>query len=147
MFVAPAAFAVLTASVTMLPAPRPEPARPALSRIPEITGAAVGVLIVVTNGDKPFRRTCLPAILVCPNEAPCFACPYTGRSSESMSTNARSPMPASMQTAVRVEQTLLLHPLLLEFATGRLLAAQGAAAKVAGNVATVGDAVGDSTRG
>ena len=39
---APAAFAVLMASVTMLAAPLPEPAFPARSRIPATTGAAVG---------------------------------------------------------------------------------------------------------
>ncbi|MBU8834679.1 hypothetical protein, partial [Mycolicibacterium goodii] len=33
---------------------------------PVITGALVAVLIVVTNGDRPLRRICLPAILVCP---------------------------------------------------------------------------------
>ena len=99
MSFAPAALAVLIASVTMLPAPRPEPARPARNRIPATTGAALGVLIVVANGDRPRRSTCLPAILVCPNDAPCLACPYTGRSSESMSTNARSAMPSN--TVVR----------------------------------------------
>ena len=33
---------------------------------PAITGAERGVLIVVPSGDSPLRRTCLPAILVCP---------------------------------------------------------------------------------
>ena len=73
----------------------PEPAFPARSRIPAITGAAVRVLIVVANGDRPLRSTCLPAILVCPKLAPCLACPYTGRSSESMSMNAWLSIPAS----------------------------------------------------
>ena len=39
---------------------------PARSRIPVITGAAMSVLTVVANGDRPLRSTCLPAILVCP---------------------------------------------------------------------------------
>src|SRR6476469_9424048 len=82
MSFAPAALAVLIASVTMLPAPRPEPARPARNRIPATTGAALGVLIVVANGDRQRRNTCLPAILVCPNDAPCLACPYTGRAGD-----------------------------------------------------------------
>jgi hypothetical protein len=47
-------------------APLPEPARPARSRIPVITGAARPVLIVVAYGDKPLRSTCFRAILVCP---------------------------------------------------------------------------------
>ena len=75
MFFAPAAFAVLIASVTMLAAPFPEPALPARSRIPAITGADLPVLIVVTSGDKPLRSTCRFAIFVCPNDAPCLACP------------------------------------------------------------------------
>jgi len=32
-------------------------------------------LIVVTNGESPLRRICFPAILVCPYDAPCLACP------------------------------------------------------------------------
>jgi hypothetical protein len=75
MFVAPAAFAVLMASVTMLAAPFAEPAFPARSRISASTGAAVGVEMVVASGDRPLRRTCRFAIFVCPNEAPCLACP------------------------------------------------------------------------
>lgn len=43
MFVAPAAFAVFIASVTMLPAPRPDPARPARNRIPEIVAPPPGM--------------------------------------------------------------------------------------------------------
>ena len=72
---APAARAVLIASRTIEAAPLPEPAFPARSRIPATTGAAWRVLIVVANGDRPLRSTCLPAILVCPNLAPCLACP------------------------------------------------------------------------
>lgn len=34
-------------------------------RIPAITGAHPGMLIVVAIGDSPLRRTCLPAILAC----------------------------------------------------------------------------------
>ncbi len=72
MPVAPAAGAVRTASLTIGPAARPEPALPARSRIPAITGAPVSVLIVVASGDRPLRSTCLPAILVCPKLAPCL---------------------------------------------------------------------------
>ena len=50
----------------MRAAPLPELAFPARNRMPVITGAAVSVLKVVTSGDSPLRRTCLPAILVCP---------------------------------------------------------------------------------
>ena len=63
---APAARAVRIASVTIDAAPLPEPARPARSRIPAITGAPRWVEMVVTNGDRPLRRTCFPAILVWP---------------------------------------------------------------------------------
>jgi hypothetical protein len=41
---------------------------PARSRAPAITGALASVLIVVINGDRPLRRICFPAILVCPCE-------------------------------------------------------------------------------
>ena len=51
---------------TMRPAPLPEPVRPARSRIPAMTGADCGVLIVVAKGESPLRRTCFPAILVWP---------------------------------------------------------------------------------
>ncbi len=61
---APAARATVIATVTIDAAPLPEPARPARSRIPAITGAPVGVDNVVANGDRPLPRTCLPAILV-----------------------------------------------------------------------------------
>jgi hypothetical protein len=47
-------------------APLPELALPARNRAPAITGAPLAVLIVVANGDRPLRRICLPAILVCP---------------------------------------------------------------------------------
>src|SRR6478735_2400691 len=86
--VAPAARGVLIASTIIEAAPRPEPALPARSRIPATTGAPCVVLIVVTNGDRPLRSTCRPAILVWPKLAPCLACPYTGRSREYMSTKA-----------------------------------------------------------
>src|SRR5216117_4020627 len=68
--VAPTCLAVLIASVTMLAAPLAEPARPARSRTPASTGAAVGVQMVTASGDSPRRRIVLPAILVWPNEAP-----------------------------------------------------------------------------
>lgn len=62
---APAARAVAIPWATMRPVPLPEPALPARSRIPAITGAAVSVLIVVANADRPLRSTCLLAISVC----------------------------------------------------------------------------------
>ena len=58
--------AVPIAWATIRPAPLAEPVLPARSRSPAITGAERGVLIVVPSGDSPLRRTCLPAILVCP---------------------------------------------------------------------------------
>ena len=44
----------------------PELALPARNLAPAITGAPWSVLIVVINGERPLRRICLPAILVCP---------------------------------------------------------------------------------
>jgi hypothetical protein len=64
--VAPAARAVAMAWASIRPAPLPELARPARSRIPAITGAQCAVLIVVASGERPLRSTCLPAILVWP---------------------------------------------------------------------------------
>jgi hypothetical protein len=64
--VAPAARAVAMAWASIRPAPLPEPARPARSRIPANTGAQCAVLIVVASGERPLRSTCLPAILVWP---------------------------------------------------------------------------------
>jgi hypothetical protein len=61
---APAATAVLIASVTMLAAPLAEPARPARNRTPASTGAAAGVQMVTASGDRPRRRMLLPAIFV-----------------------------------------------------------------------------------
>ena len=87
----------IPASVTTLAAPFPEPALPARSLIPAITGADAPVEIVVTSGDKPLRSTCRFAIFVRPNDAPCLACLSTGQSIESMSANARVSMPASTQ--------------------------------------------------
>jgi hypothetical protein len=72
--VRPVGRAQIPASVTMLSAPFPEPALPARSLIPAITGADVPVEIAVTSGDKPLRSTCRFAIFVCPNDAPCLAC-------------------------------------------------------------------------
>ena len=82
---APACTAVWIASVSMLAAPLAEPARPARSRTPASTGAATLVLMVTASGESPRRRMLLPEILVWPNDAPCLALPYTGRSNESMS--------------------------------------------------------------
>src|SRR5439155_16030857 len=50
MFTAPAALAVLIASVTILAAPLADPARPARSRTAATTGAVVGVAIVAASG-------------------------------------------------------------------------------------------------
>jgi hypothetical protein len=72
---APQAMAVLMPSVSMDAAPLPEPARPARNRTPASTGAAVSVQIVTASGDRPRRGTVLPAIFVCPNEAPCLGVP------------------------------------------------------------------------
>ena len=60
------------ASLTIESAPRPELALPARSRIPAITGAVVGVLIVVANGERPLRSITRPAILAWPKLAPCL---------------------------------------------------------------------------
>ena len=58
---APAARAVVIASVTMLVAPLPEPALLARSQIPASASAAIGVLVVVVSGERPLPRTCLLA--------------------------------------------------------------------------------------
>ena len=87
--------AVVIACLSWRAAPRPEPVLPPRSHASAITGAALGLDSVVISGDSPLRSSARPAILACPNEAPCFWCPYTGRSSESMSTNIRSSAPAS----------------------------------------------------
>jgi hypothetical protein len=50
----------------MLAAPLPELVLPARNRAPVITGVLCSVLIVVISGDRPLRRICFPAILVCP---------------------------------------------------------------------------------
>jgi hypothetical protein len=50
--------AVPIAWATIRPAPLPEPARPARSFIPAITGAATGVLIVVANGEPLAQDLC-----------------------------------------------------------------------------------------
>jgi hypothetical protein len=77
------------------PAPRAEPALPALSRVAAITGAASGVLIVATNGFNPRSRSWYPPTFAWPNAAPCFFFPYTRRSNESTSTNVTAPAPGS----------------------------------------------------
>jgi hypothetical protein len=48
---------------------------PERSHASAITGAAAGVDSVVISGDNPLRSSARPAILACPNEAPCFWCP------------------------------------------------------------------------
>ena len=58
----------LTASVTMLVVPLPEPARPARNRNWTITGATTRVPVVTASGENP--RVARPtAIFVCPSEA------------------------------------------------------------------------------
>jgi hypothetical protein len=74
MPLAPHARAVVTACLTWRAAPRPEPVLPPRSHASAITCAAVGTDSVVTNGDSPLRSSARPAILACPNEAPCFWC-------------------------------------------------------------------------
>ena len=58
--------AVAIASRTIEAAPRPEPARPARSRMPATTGAPCSVLRVVTSGERPLRSTCGPPVFVSP---------------------------------------------------------------------------------
>ena len=67
--------AVVTACLSWRAAPRPEPVLPLRSHASAITGAAVGTDSVVINGDSPLRSSARPAILACPNEAPCLWCP------------------------------------------------------------------------
>ena len=71
----PHARAVPMACLTCRAAPRPEPVLPLRSHASAITGAACGTDSVVTNGDSPLRNSARPAILACPNVAPCFWCP------------------------------------------------------------------------
>ena len=71
----PHARAVPMACLTCRAAPRPEPVLPLRSHASAITGAACGTDSVVTNGDSPLRSSARPAILACPNVAPCFWCP------------------------------------------------------------------------
>jgi hypothetical protein len=52
---------------------------PERNPISAITGAEDGVDRAVIKGDKPRRNKDLPAILACPNDAPCLLRPYTGR--------------------------------------------------------------------
>ena len=63
------------ACLTCRAAPRPEPVLPPRSHASAITGAARAVDNVVTSGESPLRSSACPAILACPNEAPCLACP------------------------------------------------------------------------
>src|SRR5713101_353923 len=65
---------VVIACFTWEAAARPEPVLPLRSRASAITGAAVAVDSVVISGDRPLRSSARPAILACPNEAPCLAC-------------------------------------------------------------------------
>ena len=83
------------ASAAKLAAPRAVFALPPRSRVAAITGADRGVLTVAASAFSPRTSTVLPEILVCPNAAPCFLCPYTRRWVESMSTNARVSAPGS----------------------------------------------------
>jgi hypothetical protein len=56
-------------------APRAELALPPRSRVPAITGAASGVLIVAASTFSPRTSRPLPWIFVWPNAAPCFVRP------------------------------------------------------------------------
>src|SRR6202171_5764223 len=89
---------VVMACLTCRAAARPEPALPLRSRASAITGAAVAVEIVVICGDRPRRSSARPAILACPNEAPCLGRRDTGLSSGSIPPNARCSMSASSGT-------------------------------------------------
>jgi hypothetical protein len=75
MPVHPAARAVATVSVIIDAAPRAELAFPPRSRVAAITGAASGVQIVPASTFRPRTSRPLPWIFVCPNAAPCLACP------------------------------------------------------------------------
>ena len=75
MPVQPAARAVPIASAIIEAAPRAEAALPPRSRVAAITGAASGVQIVAASTFRPRTSRLLPWILVCPNPAPCLACP------------------------------------------------------------------------
>ena len=71
----PAWRAVLIASAASDAAPRAEFALPPRSRVAAITGAASGVEITAASAFRPRTVRLLPWILVCPNPAPCLACP------------------------------------------------------------------------
>ena len=71
----PADRAVPSASAAKLAAPRAVFALPPRSRVPASTGAACGVLIAAASAFSPRTSTVFPEILVCPNAAPCLACP------------------------------------------------------------------------
>jgi len=60
---------------------------------PATTGAAVRVLIVTANGDRPRRNTVLPATLVWPNEAALLG--FAVHRTQQMSMRQRSPIPES----------------------------------------------------
>ncbi len=63
----PVARAVRTASAVNDAAPRAEAALPPRSRVPAITGAPSGVLIVAASAFSPQTSRLLPWTLVCPN--------------------------------------------------------------------------------
>ena len=73
--VQPQSRAVPMARAARLAAPRAEAAFPPRSRVAAITGAAIGVLMVAASAFRPRTSTDFPWIFVCPNLAPCLACP------------------------------------------------------------------------
>ena len=73
----PQARAVRTAATAKLAAPRTEAALPPRSLVAAITGAASGVLTVAASAFSPRTASCLPAIFVYPNRAPCLRYPWT----------------------------------------------------------------------
>ena len=75
MPVQPQSRAAPIACTARLAAPRAEAAFPPRSLVAAITGAAIGVLITAASAFRPRTSTDFPWILVCPNFAPCLACP------------------------------------------------------------------------
>jgi len=73
--VQPQARAVPMASAARLAAPRPDAALPPRRRAAAITGADSGVLTTAASAFSPLTSTDFPWIFVCPNFAPCLACP------------------------------------------------------------------------
>ena len=68
----PVARAVATDAAAKRRAPRAEAALPPRSRVPAITGAASGVLMVAASTFRPRTSRLFPWIFVWPNAAPCL---------------------------------------------------------------------------